>query len=99
MHLEKGSELKSDGSTGFMIVEQIQDQIANIVKPQLGGDSYKTYVYDKPYTKSVYALGMPCSYQPLKFQKFDGKGNANQHVTHFVETCNNAIAEDHMMIK
>ncbi|KAL0295372.1 UNVERIFIED_CONTAM: hypothetical protein Sangu_3199900 [Sesamum angustifolium] len=30
------------------------------------------------------------SYQPPKFQQFDGKGNPKQHVAHFVETHNNA---------
>ncbi|XP_070046163.1 uncharacterized protein [Nicotiana tomentosiformis] len=33
---------------------------------------------------------MPARYQPPKFQQFDGKGNPNQHVAHFIETCNNA---------
>ncbi|KAL0402260.1 UNVERIFIED_CONTAM: hypothetical protein Slati_4255900 [Sesamum latifolium] len=33
---------------------------------------------------------MPMGYQQSKFQQFDGKGNPNQHVAHFIETCNNA---------
>ncbi|KAF3659912.1 putative serine carboxypeptidase-like 19-like [Capsicum annuum] len=46
-------------------------------------------VYAKPYTAKIDNLKMPVDYQPPKFQQFEGKGNPKQHVTHFVETCNN----------
>ena len=42
---------------------------------------------------------MPSSYQPPKFQQFDGKGNPHQHIAHFVETCNNAGIYDDLMFK
>jgi len=42
---------------------------------------------------------MPLSYQPPKFQQFDGKGNPRQHVAHFVETCNNAGTNGDLMVK
>ena len=42
---------------------------------------------------------MPPSYQPPKFQQFDGKGNPKQHVAHFVETCNNAGMDGDLLTK
>jgi len=51
-----------------MTVKQIQDLIAHVVKAQLGGGSYRTHLYSKPYTKRIDALYMPRGYQPLKFQ-------------------------------
>ena len=39
------------------------------------------------------------SYDPLKLQQFDGKGNPRQHIAHFVETCNNAGTYDDLMVK
>jgi len=32
---------------------------------------------------------MPLSYEPPKFQQFNGKGNPKQHIAYFVDTCNN----------
>ncbi|KAL2232846.1 UNVERIFIED_CONTAM: hypothetical protein Sindi_1464600 [Sesamum indicum] len=41
---------------------------------------------------------MPVGYQPPKFQQFDGKGNLRQHITHFIETCNNRETyRDHLV--
>ena len=60
-------KLKNEGSPGLMTFEQIQDLIANAVKAQFEGGSYKTHLYTKPYTKRVGALCMPCHYQPPKF--------------------------------
>jgi len=56
-------------------------------------------MYTKPYNKRVDALRMPHSYQPTKFQQFDGKGNPKQHVAHFIETCNNAGTAGNLMMK
>jgi len=70
-----------------------------MVKIQLGGGACKTHLYTKPYTKMVYALCMPRSYQPPKFQQFNGKGNQKQHVAHFIETCNNAGTDGDLMVK
>ena len=39
------------------------------------------------------------SYQPRKFQLFNRKGNSKQHVTHIVETCNNAGTNGHLLVK
>ena len=80
-----------------MIVEKIQDLIANAVKIQLGRGAHKTHLCTKPYTKRVNTLYMPCSYQPQKFQQFDGKGNPKQHVAHFIETCNNSGTDGDLM--
>ena len=42
---------------------------------------------------------MTVGYQPPKFQSFDGKGNPKQHVTYFVETCNNASTDGDLLVK
>ena len=42
---------------------------------------------------------MPMSYQPRKFQLFNRKGNSKQHVTHIVETCNNAGINGDLLVK
>ena len=44
-------------------------------------------------------MRMPQNNQPPKFQQFEGKGNPRQHVTHFVETCNNAGTYWDLMVK
>jgi len=55
------------------------------MKAHLGGDSQKTHLFKKPHTKRIDALHMYHSYQPPKFEQFDGKGNPKQHVAHFIE--------------
>ncbi|KAA0067534.1 ty3-gypsy retrotransposon protein [Cucumis melo var. makuwa] len=42
---------------------------------------------------------MSLGYQPLKFQQFDGRGNSKQHITHFVETCENAGSSGDQLVK
>jgi len=51
------------------------------------------------YTRRVDALCMPHDFKPPKFPQFDGKGNPKQHVTHFIETCNNTGTDGNFMIK
>ena len=38
-------------------------------------------------------------YQPSKFQQFDGKGNLEQHVAHFIETCEIAGTREDLLVK
>jgi len=71
-----------------MTAEKIQELIANAVKTQLGVRSQKSHLYTKPYTKRINALRMSYGYQPPKFNKFDGRGDPNQHVAHFIKRCN-----------
>ncbi|XP_057249297.1 uncharacterized protein LOC130590767 [Beta vulgaris subsp. vulgaris] len=73
--------------------------IASALKMQLVGDSHGNYRYVKPYTKRIDKMKMPSSYQPPKFQQFDGKGNPKQHIAHFVETCNNAGTTGDLLVK
>ena len=73
--------------------------IANTVKEQFRGGSLRTHLHTKSYTKRVDALCVPHSYQPLKSQQFDRKGNSEQHVAHFIKTCKNASIDDDLMIK
>jgi len=47
----KGDKFKNDESPSTMLVEQLHDFIANVVKAQVGGDARKTHLYTKPYTK------------------------------------------------
>ena len=42
---------------------------------------------------------MPASYQTPKFQQFDRKGNLKQHITHFIETCNNTGMDGDLLMK
>ena len=95
---KKGGKLKNDGSPSLIIVEQMQDLLANTVKIQLGVGVHKTHLYTKPYTKRVDTLYMPCGYQLPKFQQFDGKGNPKQHVALFIKTCN-AGTNGNLMVK
>jgi len=61
--------MQSKEGTSFssMLAEQIQNIIADVMKAQLGGDSYKTHLSTKPHRKSINALHMRHSYQPPKF--------------------------------
>ena len=74
-----------------LIKKAIKDQVENVIQP--------SYTYAKPYSQRIDRLSMPTSYQPPKFQQFNGKGNFRQHITHFVETCNNAGTYDDLMVK
>ena len=82
-----------------MTAEQIQELIARAVKTKLGVGSQKSHLYTKPYTKRIDALRMPYSYQPPKFNQFDGRGNPKQHAAHFFETCNNAGTDGDLLVK
>ena len=63
--------------------------IADTIHSQYRGASQSSLVYAKSYTKHIDEMRMPSNYQPLKFQQFKGKGNPNQHIAYFMETCNN----------
>jgi len=64
---KKGITPKNVKSSGSMIIEQIEDLIANAIKAQLSEGSCRTPLYTKPYTQRVNALHMPHGYQPPKF--------------------------------
>ena len=74
-----------------LIKEAIKDQVESVIQP--------SYTYAKPYSQRIDRLRMPRSYQPPKFQQFDGKGNLRQHIAHFVETCNNVGTYDDLIVK
>ena len=42
---------------------------------------------------------MLVGYQPPKFQQFDGKDNPKKHITHFVETCENAGSRGDQLVR
>jgi len=95
----KGDKLKNDRFSKVMTIERIQDLDTNTNKPHLRRGACKTHLYTKPYTKRVDALCMPLSYQPPRFQQFDGKGNPKQYAAYFVKTYNNAGTGSDLMIK
>ena len=80
-------------------IQQLYDMITNTIRVHYGGPSQSTLMYSKPYTKRIDSLRMPMSYQPRKFQLFNRKGNSKQHVTHIVETCNNAGTNGDLLVK
>ncbi|KAL0461233.1 UNVERIFIED_CONTAM: hypothetical protein Slati_0010900 [Sesamum latifolium] len=75
---------------GLIPVDQLKEFIMGTIQNKLGGSSKSSMTYTKSYTQRIDNLKIPVSYQPSKFQQFDGKGNPKQHVAHFIETCNNA---------
>ena len=83
----------------LIYVQQLQDMITNTIRAQYEGYSTSSLIYSKPYTKSIDNIRMPNGYQPPKFLQFDGKGNPKQHVTHFVETCENAGTQGDLFVK
>ena len=86
-------------SMASLSIQQLQDMIIHIIREQYGEPSQGTLMYFKPYTKRIDNLHMFMGYQPPKFQSFDEKGNPKQHVTHFVETCNNATTDGDLLVK
>ncbi|KAK4381928.1 hypothetical protein Sango_2919900 [Sesamum angolense] len=75
---------------GLIPVDQLKEFIEGTIRSKIEGSSKSSLTYSKPYTPRIDSLKMPMSYQPPKFQQFDGKGNSKQYAAHFVETCNNA---------
>lgn len=61
----KINEVATPDQLKELIKEATKDQVDYIIQPSL------TYV--KPYSYTIDRLKMPTSYQPLKFQQFDGK--------------------------
>ena len=98
-----GSSSEQKGESNSILasfsVQQLQDMIAKTIKAQYGGSSRDTLTYSKPYTKRLDNLRMPTGYQPPKFQQFDGKGNPNKHIAHFIETCNSAGTDGDQLVK
>ncbi|KAA0042988.1 ty3-gypsy retrotransposon protein [Cucumis melo var. makuwa] len=73
--------------------------ITSSIRAQYGGPPQTSFMYSKPYTKRINDLRMHVGYQPLRFQQIDRKGNLNQHVAHFVETCKNTGSRGDQLVK
>ena len=84
---------------GIFTTNQLKELIKKAIIDQVESSIQPSYSYTKPYTQRIDLLKMPLSYQPPKFQQFDGKGNPRQHIAHFVETCNNAGTNGDLMVK
>ena len=87
----KSNEMVTPNQLKELIKEAIKDQVESLIQ--------LLYIYTKPYTHRIDRLRMPTSYQPLKFQQFDGKENSRQRIVQFEETCNNAGTYDDLMVK
>ena len=68
----KSNENVTPNQLKELIKEAIKDQVKSVIQP--------SYTYAKPYSQRIDRLRMPGSYQPPKFQQFDGKGNPRQHI-------------------
>ncbi|XP_051142237.1 uncharacterized protein LOC127259136 [Andrographis paniculata] len=86
-------------SDSFIHLSQFDEYIKGALKREFEGSSRPTNIYAKSYTSRIDTLKMPLGYQPPKFQQFDGKGNPKQHVTHFMETCNNVGTYGDLLVK
>jgi hypothetical protein len=84
---------------GIFTTNQLKELIKEAIMDQVESSFQPLYSYVKPYIQRIDLLRMPPSYQPPKFQQFDGKGNPRQHIAHFVETCNNAGTNGDLMVK
>uniref|UniRef100_A0A6N2MST0 Retrotransposon gag domain-containing protein n=1 Tax=Salix viminalis TaxID=40686 RepID=A0A6N2MST0_SALVM len=84
---------------GIFTTNQLKELIKEAITDQVESSIQPSYSYVKPYTQRIDLLKMPLSYQPPKFQQFDGKGNPRQHIAHFVETCNNAGTNGDLMLE
>jgi len=86
-------------TNGIFSMNQLKELIKEAIMDQVESSVQSSYSYVKPYTQRIDLLRMPLSYQPPKFQQFDGKENPRQHIAHFMETCNNAETNGHLMVK
>ncbi|KAL0396322.1 UNVERIFIED_CONTAM: hypothetical protein Scaly_0080600 [Sesamum calycinum] len=73
--------------------------IANTINAQYDGSTQNSPTYSKPYSKRIDTLRMSIGYQPPKLKQFDGKGNPKQHITQFIETCNNVSTDGDLLVK
>ncbi|WMV37266.1 hypothetical protein MTR67_030651 [Solanum verrucosum] len=71
-------------------IDQLEDFIIKIIEEKSESSSKFSLTYAKSYTKRNDNFEMHEGYQPPKLQQFDGKGNSNQHIVHFIETFNDA---------
>jgi len=69
------------------------------VKAHVAGDSYKTHLYKKRYTKRIDALHMRLGYQPPRFEQFDGTSNPKQQIAHSIKTCSNTGTKGDRLVK
>ena len=60
-----------------ILVDQLKEIILGIIKDRYERTPKSSLTYAKHYTQRIDQLKMPISYQPLKFQQFDRKGNLN----------------------
>ena len=73
----------------MITLDGLKESIEGTIKDNYVGSTKSSHTY-VTYTARIDNLKMPARYQPPKFQQFEGKRNSMQHVTHFVETFNNA---------
>ena len=89
----------SFSSKGMIPLDRLKEFIEGTIKDKYEVSTKSSHMYAKPYTTRIDNFKMLASYQPPKFQHFEGKGNPKQHVAHFVETCNNAGTYGDYLVK
>uniref|UniRef100_M1E0A5 Retrotransposon gag domain-containing protein n=1 Tax=Solanum tuberosum TaxID=4113 RepID=M1E0A5_SOLTU len=70
-------------------VSQLKDFIKDATKDKFESTSKSLITYVKSYSQRIDNLKINAGHQPPKLQQFDDNENLKQHITHFVETCNN----------
>ncbi|KAH0781657.1 hypothetical protein KY290_001255 [Solanum tuberosum] len=80
-------------------VDKLKDFIKEAIKDKSESTSKSSLTYVNPYSQRIDDLKIHDGYQPPKLQQFDGNGNPKQHITHFIETCNNARIYGDYLIK
>ncbi|GAA0144684.1 hypothetical protein LIER_05066 [Lithospermum erythrorhizon] len=83
---------------GTIPTSQLREFILGAIK-DTQDEAAPSYSYVKPYSPRIDRLKRPQDYQPPKFQQFDGLGNPKHHISHFIETCNNAGTTGDLMVK
>ena len=80
-------------------LDRLKEFIEGTIKDKYEVSTKSSHMYAKPYIARIDNFKMRAGYQPPKFQQFEGKGNPKQHVTHFVETYNNAGTYGDYLVK
>ncbi|KAH0658092.1 hypothetical protein KY289_026840 [Solanum tuberosum] len=84
---------------GLIPIDKLKEFIKEAIKDISECTSKSPLTYVKSYSQRIDNLKIHVGYQPPKLQQFDDNGNPKQHVTHFVETFNNAGTYGDYLVK
>ncbi|KAL0361040.1 UNVERIFIED_CONTAM: hypothetical protein Sradi_3788500 [Sesamum radiatum] len=83
----------------FVSVEHVKNTVNEAIANAYNARAQPFKSYIKPYTRRIEQLRMLENYQSPKFQQFNGHGDPRQYIAHFIETCNNAGTDGHLLVK